>query len=117
MIKGIGTDVLEISRVAKLMSDKFVQRILHRKEIELLNSMTHETRRISFVAGRFCVKEAYAKANGTGIGQAMRFNEICCLNDELGKPYIDGQSNVHVSISHSETIATAFVIIENSDEK
>lgn len=56
------------------------------------------------------MKEAYSKALGTGIG-AIRFNEICCLNDALGKPYIEG-AKAHISIAHSETVATAYVVIE-----
>ncbi|KAA1039424.1 holo-ACP synthase [Macrococcus equipercicus] len=114
MIAGIGTDVIEIERIAALMSEKFIKRILHPAEIELLADMSHDARRISFTAGRFAVKEAYSKAYGTGIGSKFRFNDICCLNDAKGKPYIhDSQYNVHVSIAHSTTVATAFVVLED----
>lgn len=113
MIVGIGTDVIEIERISRLMSDKFIKRILHPEEIKIFEAFSHEDRQISFIAGRFAVKEAYAKAYGTGIGQHFRFNDICCLNDERGKPYmIDTHYKVHVSIAHSHTVATAFVIIE-----
>ncbi|TDM10572.1 holo-[acyl-carrier-protein] synthase [Macrococcus lamae] len=113
MIAGIGTDVIEIERIAGLMSEKFIKRILHPAEIELLRVMSHDDRRISFTAGRFAVKEAYSKAYGTGIGSKFRFNEICCLNDDKGKPYIhDSNYKVHVTIAHSNTVATAFVVLE-----
>ncbi|TDL96823.1 holo-[acyl-carrier-protein] synthase [Macrococcus brunensis] len=113
MIIGIGTDVIEIERISGLMSEKFIKRILHPEEIKVLETFSHEARQVSFVAGRFAVKEAYAKAYGTGIGQQFRFNDICCLNNAAGQPYIeDAKYKVHVSIAHSHTVATAFVIIE-----
>ncbi|MCU7558079.1 holo-ACP synthase [Macrococcus capreoli] len=111
MIKGIGTDIIEIARIQKsLENPKLITRILHPKEIERFESFTSEKRRAEYFAGRFCVKEAYSKALGTGIGQ-LNFNDICCLNDAAGKPYIEGV-NAHVSIAHSDTVATAYVIIE-----
>lgn len=111
MIKGIGTDIIEIERIKKsLQNPKIISRILHPEEIKIYESFTSEKRRIAFFAGRFCVKEAYSKAIGTGIGK-VAFNEICCLNDERGKPYMNIEG-VHVSIAHSDTIATAYVIIE-----
>lgn len=113
LIAGIGTDVIELSRIERLMSDKFIARILHPEEIKMINQMSSPGRKVSFLSGRFAVKEAYAKAYGTGLGRQFRFNEICCLNDELGKPYIeDDQYIVHVSIAHAETVATAFVVLE-----
>lgn len=113
MIIGIGTDVIEISRIQHAENDKFTRRILHPRELELYHVMTHADRKTAFLAGRFAVKEAYGKAYGTGIGSQFRFNEICCLNDEAGRPYIeDEQYRVHVSIAHSATVATAFVVLE-----
>lgn len=111
MIKGIGTDIIELDRVEHLAgSEAFIKRILHDKEIKMLENMTSDKRRTEFIAGRFCVKEAYAKALGTGIGK-LAFKDICCLNDKLGKPYIDGDDKAFVSIAHSNTMATATVVI------
>lgn len=111
MIKGIGTDIIELERIEKaLQQPKIITRILHPKEIAIFESFKSDKRRIEFFAGRFCVKEAYSKALGTGIGE-LNFNDICCLNDAHGKPYIEGR-NAHVSIAHSHTIATAYVVIE-----
>ncbi|TDL95365.1 holo-ACP synthase [Macrococcus carouselicus] len=118
MIVGIGTDVIEIERISRLLSDKFIRRILHPAEIECYQSFSHEARKISFLAGRFAVKEAYAKAYGTGLGKQFRFNEICCLNDSRGKPYIEDKNyDVHVSIAHSHTVATAFVVLEAKEKE
>ena len=37
---------------------------------------------------KFCVKEAFSKAIGTGIGRGINFNDISVLNNILGKPII-----------------------------
>ncbi len=39
-----------------------------------------------FLAKRFAVKEAAAKAFGTGIRNGLAFNQFEVFNDELGKP-------------------------------
>lgn len=84
MIKGIGTDILEINRVSQYIdNDKFLSRILHSEERERFNTFQSDKRKAEYLAGRFCVKEAYAKALGTGIGK-ISFRDICCLNDAAG---------------------------------
>ncbi len=62
MIKGIGTDIIELERIRKsLENKKMIGRILHPKEIELYDSFESEKRKVEFFAGRFCVKEAFSK--------------------------------------------------------
>jgi holo-[acyl-carrier protein] synthase len=41
---------------------------------------------VRFLAKRFAVKEAAAKALGTGIRNGLAFNQFEVYNDELGKP-------------------------------
>ncbi len=41
---------------------------------------------VRFLAKRFAVKEAAAKAFGTGIRNGLAFNQFEVFNDELGKP-------------------------------
>jgi len=41
-----------------------------------------------FVATRFCAKEAFSKAMGTGIGAQFSFQDLSVLNDELGRPVL-----------------------------
>jgi holo-[acyl-carrier protein] synthase len=113
MIKGIGIDIVEIERIEKMDHlDRFIERILSKKEQELYYSFQGQNRKSQFLAGRFAAKEAYSKAYGTGIGE-LRFNDIIVLNDDLGKPYIVSErNNVHLSISHSDHYAVATVVIE-----
>lgn len=112
MIFGVGTDLVEINRI-KVNYQRLAERVLSEKEFELFRRFNNENRKLEFLAGRFAVKEAYAKALGTGIGE-LRFKDIEVLNNELGKPFINMQndSKIHVSISHTEQYALAFVVIE-----
>ncbi|MGR3766576.1 holo-ACP synthase [Rossellomorea sp. NS-SX7] len=116
MIKGIGLDIIEIERIQQIVErqPKLIKRVLTVDEQEQLLSLTG-SRSIEFIAGRFAAKEAYAKANGTGIGHALSFQDIEISKDANGKPFFskpDGV-NAHLSITHSRDFAAAQVIIED----
>lgn len=118
MITGLGTDIIEISRISKAnKEDRLAKRVLTPDELDLYEGISNEERKTSYLAGRFAVKEAYSKALGTGIGKAVSFNDINCLNDENGKPFLVNASNTHVSISHSRDYAVATVIIEEANDE
>ncbi|MGO4889641.1 holo-ACP synthase [Anaerobacillus sp. MEB173] len=116
MIKGIGIDIIELSRIEPMLENrKFIERILTVGEIERFHSLSAK-RKVEFFAGRFSAKEAFAKAKGTGIGRHLSFQDIEVHNDEFGKPFIrseDPEEKVHLSISHSKEYAVAQVIIES----
>ena len=57
MITGLGTDIVEIARVEKAISDSFMKKVLSIEEYERALTMS-EGRRIQFLAGRFAAKEA-----------------------------------------------------------
>ena len=77
-----------------------------------------------FAAGRFAAKEAVVKALGCGIGKSMGFQDMEIIPDVNGKPEcliagaalqrlgISSNLRVHLSISHNETTAFAFAVIE-----
>ncbi|MFS0577145.1 holo-ACP synthase [Sporosarcina sp. 179-K 3D1 HS] len=115
MIAGIGLDIVELNRIAQMdaRSDKFRKRILVAEEMVSYESLASH-RRIEFLAGRFAAKEAFAKAMGTGIGAACRFEDIAVLSDTKGKPvlYFRGEpANGLVSITHTQTVAAAQVVL------
>lgn len=117
MITGLGTDIIEIARIDKVnKDDRLAKRILTPDELKHYNSIVSGARKTAYLAGRFAVKEAYSKALGTGIGSAVSFNDINCMNDERGKPSLTNAPNAHVSISHSQDYAVATVIIEEAAE-
>ena len=115
MIKGIGLDLVELERIEKAMtrSEKFQQRILTSRELVLFETLS-PSRKIEFLAGRFAAKEAYAKANGTGIGKECELHQIEVLKDDVGKPvlYFDGQlAKAFISITHTQQVAAAQVVL------
>ncbi|MBR7554639.1 holo-ACP synthase [Allobacillus sp. GCM10007491] len=122
MIRGIGIDIIELKRIEKIIQRKprFLKRILSEAEMTLYNQLPSFQRKIEFLAGRFAAKEAYSKAEGTGIGAHHSFQSIEILRGTSGQPLIYKQGklkeNVHVSISHSEAYAIAQVIIEHSPQ-
>ena len=111
LIKGIGLDLVEIVRIEKAINrtEKFQQRILTNRELAIFETLSG-TRRVEFLAGRFAAKEAFSKANGTGIGGGCELQQIEILKDLLGKPilYFNGQqAKAFVSITHTHTTAAA----------
>lgn len=122
-IKGIGVDVVEVSRIKKLIekNNKFIEKIFNQKEISYC-----EERRDKEVhyAARFAAKEAFFKAAGSKWREGIKWKNISVENDESGKPEIVlkgetleffekiGYTRIHLSISHSAGIAVSFVIIE-----
>lgn len=116
VIIGIGLDIIELDRIAKLdqKSSKFRDRILTPKERMIYNKLSAH-RRIEFLAGRFAGKESYSKALGTGIGVGCNFIDIEILPDSLGKPtlYFKGVAVTgFISITHTTTVAAAQVILQ-----
>ena len=114
-IFGIGVDVVDMPRIKQIVESnpKFVQRVLTEKEYTQL--LTRGTKRqVEYFAGRFACKEAFSKAYGTGIGP-IDFKSIEVLNEENGRPIVTQspfEGNVHVTISHSEAVAIAYMILE-----
>lgn len=124
MIFGIGTDIIEISRIEQAInrSQSFCEKIFTKIEQEYCNARNHA--RFESYAARYAAKEALFKALGTGYRYGFAFNEVEVLNDELGKPEIQAHGKVlkylqennitqiHLSLSHAKDNAVAYVILE-----
>lgn len=120
-IIGIGTDIVNISRIEKIYSkfgESFLKKNFHSKEIECFDHLP-SLQKISYLAKRFAGKEAVSKAFGTGIGK-IAFKDIAILNNELGAPYVlldvpieqyDEKMRINISLSDEEPFAVAFVVI------
>ena len=127
MIYGIGTDIIEVARIMKIMQKDigFREKIFSAGEIAYC-----ETKKFKYenYAARFSAKEAFMKSIGTGWRFGIRFADIEVYHDEFGKPLIrlhgkaeelsrsEGISKIHVSLSHLKEIATAIVIAEADDK-
>ena len=122
MIIGVGTDIVELARIRKALSqrpDKFRRKILATEEIELVPA----TREIEYLAKRFAAKEAISKVLGTGMQFGVSFVQILILTDlETGQPFVElrghakkqafmkGINRVLISISDEKDYAMAFAI-------
>lgn len=121
-IKGLGTDIVEIARVAEAVanSDRLAQRVLTESEMAIYFQHKDKGR---YLAKRWAAKEAAAKALGTGIGRGISFQHFTVTNNELGAPLLtlsgaakalaDAKKVTQTSISISDEVnyATATVII------
>ncbi len=125
MIVGIGTDLVEISRVKatlERLGERFLQRVLTENEIKHYFTITNKDKSCSFVAKRFAAKEAASKAIGTGIGRGVSFQHFEIVNLESGQPVLQVDPSVqerlptgakwHLSLTDEEHYAQAFVIVE-----
>ena len=123
-IYGIGTDIIEISRIEISINrtKTFKEKVYTKNEIEHIEKKRNP---YASYAGRFAAKEAVSKALGTGV-RNFSLRDIEILNDELGKPNIILNNNFkdftkkyvfQVSISHSKEYAVSMVIISKKDEK
>ena len=124
MIFGIGTDLIEVERVADKMEKKqgFKELVFSAGEIIYCEARTYK---YEHYAARFAAKEAFLKAIGTGWRNGTAFNEIEIYNDDEGKPEIRFHGltaktiadlklgKIFVSLSHLKTMACAMVIIES----
>lgn len=124
MIAGIGTDIVEVYRIEEKLqkNERFKTHVFSEAEIAYCEKQKKPN--IHFAA-RWAVKEAYLKAIGVQFIGNHRLPEIETLHFENGKPFIHLLGNakqnfldqkckaIHVSISHTESNAIAFVLIES----
>ena len=122
MILGVGSDLIEVDRVAQAVErygDRFLARVFTDAELAYCG------RRAPELAARFAAKEAAAKALGTGIG-AVGWREIEVVRTASGQPTLLlhgaardlarslGLGQALISISHTREHAIAFVVLERA---
>jgi holo-[acyl-carrier protein] synthase len=125
MITGIGTDVVHINRVQKVLDrygERFVNRILTPEERVRYGRTKAKA---NHLAKRFAAKEAFSKAIGTGIRSPFRWHSVTVARDPKGKPILkpdarmsaylsqNGVTHFHVSLTDDTDIAMAFVVLES----
>ena len=120
MIKGIGFDIVEVSRIEKATGDRF-----YKKNFTIGETLMFKTRNLpaETVAGNFAAKEAVLKCLGSGIFD-MPLCDIEVLREPSGRPYVClygkakerseklGIENIFVSISHTGGFAAAQAVAE-----
>ncbi len=125
MILGLGTDIIEnerIERIYRSFKNRFLNRIFTEQEIEY--SISHSDP-IPYLAGRFAVKEAAIKALNLQGSAGFAWKDIEVCGQIFGKKRLafhNGAQRVadrlcveksHISLSHSNSLSIAVVILEN----
>lgn len=113
MIKGIGVDLVQLSRI-DLNHRHFIERVLTEKELAVFDSLLSPERKKEYFGSRFAAKEAYLKAHHCGLGK-ISFQKIEIFNDETGCPHFTDDC-AWLSISHEQDYAIAFVVVEGEEK-
>ena len=126
---GIGTDITECLRIAKMIErhgDLFINRVYTPREVNYCQTRKQSTEHFT---GRWAAKEAVLKALGTGWRRGISWRDVEIINEPGGRPvvYVHGGvksvveqlgiTSLRVSISHCHGYATAFVVATGSDEE
>lgn len=124
MIYGVGTDIVEMSRVQSTwdrFGEHFARRILMDEEIVLFERTKWPVR---FLAMRFAGKEAAVKAMGTGFAHGVWLRDVGVTNSDWGRPEIIwstrgrrvcdrlGIGEGHVSLTDDAGLVMAFAVVE-----
>ena len=129
MILGIGTDLVNIKRIRKVLNrfgDRFEKRVFSELEIERSRRKFDPS---SSYAKRWAAKEACSKALGIGLRMGISWKEMHIVNLKSGKPelIIEGKAKyflekmtprgfstkITVSLTDDYPWAKAIVIIES----
>ncbi len=128
MILGLGLDVVEISRIARVWEKfgmRFADRILHPAEAACLDQ-AGGAKAVQFLASRFAAKEAAVKALGTGFSQGIAPTDIAVMRLPGGRPELalHGRAQeqfrrleadaAHLSLTHGKETVAAVVIFEKT---
>ena len=124
-ILGTGVDIVENSRISKLLEEKlFIKRIFSNSEILIAKNLKNKN---NYYAKRFAAKEAFVKSIGTGFRGGLNYNDISIINDKLGKPsfvinekikkiikkqFKTTSFNFFLSISDEKKYSVAYVILQ-----
>ena len=127
MIYGIGTDIVQISRIEAALArngDRFAEKILGPEELVKFHARRakHDVRGLRFLATRFSAKEAFSKAIGLGMRVPMTWRSAQMLNAPGGRPVIvcsgkleefmrEHRLSAQVTISDEADYGVAFVIV------
>ena len=114
-ILGIGVDIVENSRIGKLLKNKhFINRIFSNSEILIANKIRDKK---GYYSKRFAAKEAFAKSIGTGFRDDLNYNDISIVNDKLGKPSFVINEKIKKIVKKQFKITLFNFFLSISDEK
>jgi len=121
MVLGLGIDIIEIDRIKKSIEnygERFLNKIFTKEEIIYCNNKFNK---YQHYAARFAAKEAVYKALASGWKEGLRWKDIEIQNDASGMPsinpngkfqkFLSDDTQLRISISHSENYVTSVAII------
>jgi holo-[acyl-carrier protein] synthase len=128
MIIGIGSDLIDIRRIASSL-EKYGERFVKRIYTDVEQAKAEGRReRVATYAKRFAAKEACSKALGTGMSRGVFWRDMGVVNLPGGKPTMNltggaakalaamlpmgHRAMIHLTITDDHPLAQAFVIIE-----
>jgi holo-[acyl-carrier protein] synthase len=129
MIVGIGSDVLEVARMERELckpGSSIKDDVFTPAEIAYCEGKRYPARHF---AARFAAKEAVFKALSLDGAGGLRLRQVEVCNDGLGRPRVElfgtirqiaescGVARVFVSLSHTDELATANVVLESDDPR
>ncbi|MFG2598045.1 holo-ACP synthase [Streptomyces sp. NPDC048462] len=118
----VGLDLLSIARFERIARHPGGRRMVFRPAELVYADSLGEARRTEHLAGRFCAKEATAKALGHGLGQGLGWRDIEITRDGLGAPGArlhgrakhladrQGVTGVVLSLSHQDGLAVCVAV-------
>lgn len=131
MIIGMGSDLVDSRRVAKVLErhgERFIKRCFTTEEIAKAERRRGAGTHIDTYAKRFAAKEACSKALGTGFNQGVFMKDIGVVNAPSGMPSIvltggalerlksmtpaGKTAKLHITLTDEPPMMQAFVIIE-----
>lgn len=126
MIFGVGTDIVELTRIKATYArfgEHFIRRLLMDEELELFRRSKWPAR---FLAMRFAGKEAVVKAMGTGFAHGVWIRDVGITSDPRGRPLVIwsergravcdelGIGGGHVSLTDDAGLVIAFAVVEKA---
>jgi holo-[acyl-carrier protein] synthase len=127
MILGIGSDITDVRRIAKVIErhgDRFLDRVFTATERARADRRRN---RIETYAKRFAAKEACAKALGTGLRAGVWWRDMGVVNLPSGRPTLElsggakrrlqaitpagCEARIDLTITDEGPMAQAFVVI------
>jgi len=114
-ILGVGIDIVENSRIAKLSKNsEFIKRIYSNSEILIAKKLKNKK---NYYSKRYAAKEALAKSIGTGFRDNFNFKDISVINDKLGKPSFVISEKIKKIVKKQFKISSFNFFLSISDEK
>ena len=117
MIFGVGTDIIDINRIRKVIDkygNRFKKRCFSISEIERSEKRKNS---VESYAKRYAAKEACAKALGTGLARGVFWKNIEVKNNQFGKPFIKLHGNAKEIFKNMNKTSNTKIEVSLSDEK